>query len=184
MKHSKNSNPSFVFFSAIIFIVLVVIMFYTFRHTVITKEMSEGFRGGGGGHGFSGSRGMGSMPGRGFSAAGYSFPNRGQNIGRTAALAGGTGIMRNQNFNRPQGRMNHGGGHRWNKDRRNWNYNNWYYGAAALPFLGGYFWNKDGYDSTFYPDYYGYNEPNITNVYNIYNNKKTEEEESNKKSDW
>ncbi len=166
--------------------------------------MSENFRGGGGGHtggagrmgggGFSGGARMGSMPGRGFSAAGYAFPNRGQNISRGTAL-GGAGIMRNQNFSRPQGGINRSRHGNWNKDRRNWNRwnNNWWYGAAAVPFLGSYALNNyiddndygDWYPGySYYPDW-GYDqEPNITNVYNIYNDKKQTSEEEAKKSDW
>ncbi len=209
MKHSKNSNASYVLFSGIIFIVLVVIMFYTFRSTkLFSLKMSENFRGGGhgaggfsgggrmggsprmAGGGFSGAR-MSSSPGRGFSAAGYAFPNRGQNIARGAGLAGGAGIMRNQNFSRPQGGMHHRGGRHgnWNKDRRNWN-NSYWWGAA--PFLGGAYYLNNYLDSdygdwypgySYYPDW-GYDqEPNITNIYNIYDKKQTSEEES-KKYDW
>ena len=201
MKHSKNSNQSFVFFSAIIFIVLVVIMFYTFRHTVITKEMSEGFRGGGGGHGFSGSRGDSMSGARGspmFSAAGMRGPSRGPSMAGAALGGAALGGAAARGFGRrggtPQQSMQGRGGRgNWDGHRnwrnKNWNNNYWW---GAVPFLGGtYYLNNyinDDYGD-WYPGYSYYpdwgNTDNVTNVYNIYTDKKQpSEEESKKKSDW
>ncbi len=213
MKHSKNSNTSYVLFSGIIFIVLVVIMFYTFRSTkLFSLKMSEGFRGGGGGHmggagrmgggGFSGARGSPV-----FSAAGMRGPSRGgmgtaaiggAALGGAAAMRGG---MRGGSFRggTPQQQRNFPGGNptrqhgNWNKDRRNynrWGWNNNYWWGA--PFLGGAYYLNNYLDNdygnwypgySYYPDW-GYEEPNVTNVYNIYNDKKQTSEEESKKSGW
>ncbi len=215
MKHSKNSNASYVLFSGIIFIVLVVIMFYTFRSTkLFSLKMSENFRGGGGGghmggagrmggSGFSGGARMGGSPM--FSAAGMRGPSRG-GMG-TAALGagalGGAAAMRGGSFRggTPQQQRQFSGGRparqhgNWNKDRRNynrwgWNNNYWW---GAVPFLGGAYYLNNYIDDDYgdwYPGYsyypnWGYDqEPNVTNVYNIYTDKKQTSEEETKKSDW